>query len=148
MRAQFIRGQEPMDSMEIGRVNERKIKNAREKMYQGIKKIAIEQWGGEVWELKDNPYMRIKENTNENFVEIGIEYTPEGPAKSTYFAYVVFVPEPDKNESQWAAGYQIHHKSSWPKSPNAKEWESDELPFDHLDNALVKMEYYLKNFYF
>ena len=45
MRAQFVRGQDPMDSMELGRVNERKIKKARKEMFDGIKKIAIEQWG-------------------------------------------------------------------------------------------------------
>ena len=146
MRAQFVRGQEPMDSMELGRVNERKIRKAREEMYKGVKKIAIEHWGGEVWESKDNPYMRVKEAKNENFIELGIEYTPEGPYKSTYFAYIVFVPDPDDNSSNWAAGYQIHHKSSLPQPPNVKEWESDEIPYDNLDNALAKMEYYLKNF--
>mgnify|MGYP001767318427 FL=1 len=69
MRAQFVRGQDPMDSMELGRVNERKIKKARKEMFDGIKKIAIEQWGKDVWELKDNPYMRIKELNQKLFIE-------------------------------------------------------------------------------
>lgn len=147
MRAQFVRGQEPMDSMELGRVNERKIKKARAEMFKEIKRIAIEHWGGEVWEIKDNPYMRIKENSkNDNFVELGIEYTPEGPYKSSYFAYLVFVPDPDENESSWAAGYQINRKSSLPTPPNVKNHDSDEIPFDSLEDAVVKMEYYLKNF--
>ena len=146
MRAQFVRGQDPMDSMELGRVNERKIKKARKEMFDGIKKIAIEQWGKDVWELKDNPYMRIKELNQKLFIEIGIEYTPEGPSGSKYFAYIIFVPEPDEEGSEWAAGYKIERKFRLPQSPNAMPNEGDEIPYDNMEDALAKMEYWVKNF--
>lgn len=143
----FERGMDPKDSMSIGDVEGRKMKKAREEIYNGIKKIAIEHWGGEAWELKDNPYMRIKEKRSKNeYLEIGIEYTPEGPKGSIYYSYVVFVPDPDKDLTEWAAGYNIERKFRLPQSPNARPNEDDEIPYDNLEDALGKMEYWLKNF--
>jgi len=146
MRAQFVRGQEPMDSMELGDVMGRKMSRERTRIYEAIKKMAIEHWGGEVWELKDNPYMRIKEKKTKDYLEIGIEYTPEGPKGSTYYTYVVYVPDPDEDLTDWAAGYNIQRKFRMPQSPNASPDERDEIPYDTLEEALGKMEYWLKNF--
>jgi hypothetical protein len=77
---------------------------------------------------------------------LGLEYTPEGPKGSSYYTYIIFVPDPDDDTNEWAAGYKIERKFRFPQSPNARLDEHDEIPYDNIDNALAKMEYWLKNF--
>jgi hypothetical protein len=148
----FERGQDPMDSMELGDVLGRKMKAAREKMKKGIEEVAVRYWGDEeILKHEDNVYMRFKEKRSKNeYLEIGIEYTPEGPSGSSYYSYIVYVPEPDEELTEWAAGYKTNLKfrgaSAILKSPNLKDSEQDEIPFDTFEDAINKMEYWLKNF--
>jgi|GEM_PF-2366369 hypothetical protein len=143
MRAQFVRGQDPKDAMDIGRVKERKIKNARIQIYEGIKKIVIEYWGKEVWELEDNPYISIKEEWDENSTKIGIEYTPEGPRGSLYYTYIEYSRE---FSDKFAAGYHIQRKFRGPQNPNAPDEEIDVISFDNCKDALAKVKYWIKIF--
>jgi hypothetical protein len=145
MRAQFVRGAEPIDSMSLGDVIGRRMKVAYKQLREAIEKIAVEEWGDpEILKHEDNPYMKIKELKQKLFIEVGIE-RKEG--ESTYFYYLVYVPEPDPDNggANWAAGYKTHHKSKWPTSPNAPAEEGDEIPYDNLEDAINKMKWWIKN---
>jgi len=133
----FERGLKPMDSMEIGRVHERKMKAAYRQMKEACEEM-IKEWRGEP------PYMRIKENIQKEFMQIGVEYTP---GSSTYYNYLVYVPDPDIEEgiTHWAAGYKIEHRSKWPSSPNAPTDEQDEIPYDTIEDAINKMKWWYHN---
>jgi hypothetical protein len=133
----FERGLAPVDSMEIGRVNERKIKAAYKQMKEACEEM-VKEWEGEP------PYMKIKENIQKEFVEIGIEYSP---GRTIHFYYLVYVPDPDIEEggTNWAAGYRVKY-SKWPSpSPNVPSDDQDEIPYDTLEDAINKMKWWYKN---
>lgn len=152
MKARFVRGQEPIDSMELGDVMGRKMKKAREEMLKAIKKLFV-AYRGKITndnELIENPYMRIKETTDadyteinfDSFIEIGIEFTPEGPKGKYYYAYIVYCPGSNLNpEEPWAAGYVIKDSNE-----SIIIGDIDEIPYETIEEALSKMEYYIKNF--
>jgi len=139
----FERGMDPKDSMELGDVTGRKMKVAYEQIKGAINRMIVDWWGGiEILHQKDNPYMRIKEKVHKEYVQIGIE---NQVGESTYFYYLVYVPYTDEDLTDWAAGYEIHHKSKYGYSPNVKAQEQDEIPYDTLEDAINKMEYWYKN---
>jgi len=140
----FERGSAPMDSMEIGRVNERKMKTAYNQIKEAIEKMAVEWWGPEILTQEDNTYFRIREKVTEDFMEIGIEHVPD---KWSYFYYLVYVLNPDEGEGEthWAAGYNFKKVGGWPAGPNAMTEDHDEIPYDTLEDAINKMKYWYKN---
>ena len=140
----FERGSAPMDSMEIGRVNERKMKIAYNQIKEAIEKMAVEWWGPEILTQEDNTYFRIREKVTEDFMEIGIEHQPD---RWKYFYYLVYVLNPDEGEGEthWAAGYNFKKVGGWPAGPNAMTEDHDEIPYDTLEDAINKMKYWYKN---
>jgi len=139
----FERGMDPKDSMKLGDVAGRKMKVAYEQIKGAINRMIVTWWGGvEILHQKSNPYMRIKEKVHKEYIQIGIE---NQVGESTYLYYLVYVPDPDDDLSHWAAGYEIHHKSKYGYSPNVKAQEQDEIPYDTLEDAINKMEYWYKN---
>jgi DNA-directed RNA polymerase subunit L len=139
----FERGIEPVDAMKLGDVTGRKMKIAYKQIKEAINKMAVEWWGNEeILTQAYNSYMRIKEKVNPEYIEVGIE---NQVGESTYFYYLVYVPDPDENLTNWAAGYKINHKSKNSYSPNVKTDEQDEIPYDTLEDAINKMEWWYKN---
>jgi hypothetical protein len=131
----FERGIEPIDAMELGDVQGRKMKIAYKQLRKAIEEMAVEWWGPDILEYEDNPYMRIKELNQKLFIEIGIERTD---GATTYFYYLAYVPEPDPDNggANWAAGYEISRLF-----PNS---QTDEIPYDSLEDAINKMKYWYK----
>jgi hypothetical protein len=141
----FERGLDPKDSMAIGDVTGRKMKVAYDQMKGVINRMIVDWWGGvEILQHKSNPYMRIKEKKNKEYLEIGIE---NQVGESTYYYYLLYIPDTDgdSNLINWAAGYKISRHPKFSMSPNVPKEEQDEIPYDNLEDAINKMKWWYQN---